>query len=372
MFFQQPLLLPGLVGLGWMIRQRHPFTLPWLAIYLSLLVPTALHTYSEYGGAAPSGRFGWTAMWLWLVPLGVWIDARSSASRYLRATVMCGLAYQAALAVRWLPNPSALYSRTDDLVWHRTSLFPVSVRYSLPHFYGTSSLDYLPNVVWVLAALLLVATGILLMSPGARRPLRRAWTAAAVAAAMLLPVEPTADPMSDADEERERALDLSLRSIIARRFEAERMTPMSTAAETTRQDPAASAGAVRAAASAPPGSPVVFGPYLDLGPGRYRAVAALRLGAVATGRAARFEVSRNRASTTIATLNIPASHLRDDGEWSLAAITFESTDALEDVEFRIFATPGVDLLIDYVELTPILPHPAAPTPTAVTELPPAP
>lgn len=372
MFFQQPLLLPGLVGLGWMIRQRHPFTLPWLAIYLSLLVPTALHTYSEYGGAAPSGRFGWTAMWLWLVPLGVWIDARSSASRYLRATVMCGLAYQAALAVRWLPNPSVLYSRTDDLVWHRTSLFPVSVRYSLPHFYGTSSLDYLPNVVWVLAALLLVATGILLMSPGARRPLRRAWTAAAVAAAMLLPVEPTADPMSDADEERERALDLSLRSIIARRFEAERMTPMSTAAETTRQDPAASAGAVRAAASAPPGSPVVFGPYLDLGPGRYRAVAALRLGAVATGRAARFEVSRNRASTTIATLNIPASHLRDDGEWSLAAITFESTDALEDVEFRIFATPGVDLLIDYVELTPILPHPAAPTPTAVTELPPAP
>ena len=371
MFFQQPLLLPGLVGLGWMIRQRHPFTLPWLAIYLSLLVPTALHTYSEYGGAAPSGRFGWTAMWLWLVPLGIWLDARSTASRYLRSTVMCGLAYQATLAVRWLPDPAVLYSRINDLVWDRTSLFPVPVRYSLPHFYG-ASLDYLPNAVWTLAALLLVATGILLTSPGARRPLRRAWTAAAVAAAMLLPVEPTADPMSDADEERERALDLSLRSIIARRFEAERMTPMSTAAETTRQDPAASAGAVRAATYASPGGPVVFGPYLDLDPGRYRVVAALRLGAFATGLVARFEVSRNRARTTIATLNIPASHLRDDGGWSLAAITFEIAEAVRDVEFRIFATPGVDLLIDYVELTPVLPHPEAPTPAVMTELPPAP
>jgi hypothetical protein len=371
MFFQQPLLLPGLAGLGWMIRRRHPFTLPWLALYLSLLVPTALHTYSEYGGAGPSGRFGWTAMWLWLVPLGFWMDAeRETIVPYVRSTLVCGLAYQAALAVRWLPDPSVFVSRTYELVWNRNSLFPIPLRYSLPHFYDTS-LDYLPNIVWTLAALLLVVTGVLWTSAAARGRLRGVWAAGVAVAALLLPVEPTADRVSAADERREEVLDRSLRSIVARRFEAERLWPMSTAAATTRRDPAASAGAVRAAArSTMEGGVVVFGPYLELGPGRYRATAALRLDSPADGRVARFEVVRRRSR--IAAVDVPASHLRDDGEWALAAITFESAEVLEEVEFRIVATPGVDLLIDYIDLTPILPHPAAPVPTVVTELPPAP
>lgn len=371
MFFQQPLLLPGLVGLGWMVRRRHPFTLPWLALYLSLLVPTALHTYSEYGGAGPSGRFGWAAMWLWLVPLGIWIDAeRKTAVPYLRSTVCCALAYQTALAVRWLPDPSVFYPRIHELVWSRNSLFPVPIRYSLPHFYDTS-LDYLPNIVWTLAALLLVVTGILWTSPAARSRLRGAWAAGVAAAALLLPVEPAADRMSAADERREEALDRSLRSLVTRRFEAERMSPL-PGGGAVRPDARASAGAVLTAGRIRWDGLALAGPYLELDPGRYRVVAALRLGTPATNRAARMEVRRDRSSTRIAALNVPASHLRDDGEWSLAAITFEIAEALEDVEFRVFATPGVDLAIDYVELTPVLPQPDDPTPTVVTELPPAP
>lgn len=370
MFFQQPLLLPGLLGLGWMIRRRHPFTIPWLALYLSLLAPTALHTYSEWGGAGPSGRFGWTAMWLWLVPLGIWIDAEHAiAARYLRPVVFGALAYQAALAVRWLPDPSVFYPRIYELVWNRNSLFPVPVRYSLPHFYD-AGLDYLPNVVWTLAALLLVATGILWTSTTARGRLRGVWAAAVAVAALLLPVEPTTDTLSAADERRAELHERSMHGIIARRFEAERMTPMSTAARTTRRDPAASAGAVRASTPARPDGLVVFGPYLELGPGRYRVVAALRLDAPANGRAARFEVRKDRSRTGIAALNIPASHLRNDGAWSLAAITFETAELVENVEFRIFASPGVDLLIDYIDLTPILPQPRRPTPAVITELPP--
>ena len=368
MFFQQPLLLPGLAGLGWMIRRRHPFTLPWVALYLSLLAPSALHTYSEYGGAGPSGRFGWTAMWLWLVPLGIWIDAeRSTVIPYLRSTVICAIAYQAALAVRWLPDPSVFYPRVYDLVWNRNSLFPVPVRYSLPHFYD-ASLQYLPNIVWTLGLLLLVVSGFLWTAPAARGRLRGMWAAGVAVAALLLPVEPTADRVSSADERREEALDLSLRSTMARRFEAERMSPFSMAAETTRRDPAASAGAMRASTPARPDGIVVFGPYLELDPGRYRVVAALRLGAPASGRVARFEVLSNRSR--IAALNVPASHLRDDGRWSLAAITFETAEAVREVEFRIQATAGVDLLIDYIDLTPVLPRPGRPVPAVVTDLPP--
>ena len=367
MFFQQPLLLPGLVGLGWMIRRRHPFTLPWLALYLSLLGPTVLHTYTEYGGAGPSGRFGWTAMWLWLVPLGFWIDAESkTVLPYLRATVSCALAYQAALAVHWLADPTVFHPRTYELVWSRNSLFPVPLRYSLPHFYG-ASLDYLPNIVWTLAMLLLVATGILWTSSAARGRLRGVWAAGVAVAALVLPVEPAADRVSAADERREDALALSLGSMVARRFEAERMWPLSTAPATTRRDPAASAGAARASRPAGEGGVVVFGPYLELAPGRYRAVAALRLGAPAEGRAARFEIIRDRSP--IAALNVPASHLRHDGEWSHAAITFETAEIMTNVEFRIYGTPGINLLVDYIDLTPVLPRTGTPAPHVVTELP---
>ena len=370
MFFQQPLLIPGLAGLGWMIRSRHPFTLPWLAMYFSLLAPTALHGYTEYGGDGPAGRFGWSAMWLWLVPLGIWIDAeRARALPWLRRAVWCALAYQAALAVRWLPDPAVLHPRIDALVWSRNSLFPVPVRYSLPHFYH-ASLEYLPNVVWTLALLLVVASGVVWASPAARGRLRGVWAAGVAVAALLLPVEPPADRASAADERREAALALALRSAMPRRFEAERMWPMGTAAETTRPDPGASAGAARASTPARPDGWVVFGPYLELAPGRYRAVAALRLGAPARGPAARFEVAADRSA--LAVLHVPAEHLRDDGRWSLAAITFEVAEAVRNVEFRVQATAGVDLLVDYVDLTPVLPRLEPLQPAVVTELPPPP
>ena len=103
---------------------------------------------------------------------------------------------------------------------------------------------------------------------------------------------------------------------------------------------------------------------------RYRAVAALRLGAPASGPAARFEVAADRSA--LAVLHVPAAHLRDDGRWSLAAITFEVAEAVRNVEFRVQATAGVDLLVDYVDLTPVLPRLEPLQPAVVTELPPPP
>ena len=42
MFFQQPLLLPGLIGLGHMVYRRHPLTVPWLLLYGSLIMPNSM------------------------------------------------------------------------------------------------------------------------------------------------------------------------------------------------------------------------------------------------------------------------------------------------------------------------------------------
>ncbi len=373
MFLQQPLLLPGLAALGWMARRRHPLTLPWLLLYASLIVPNALQWSGRFGGGGPAGRFGWSAMWLWIIPLGIWMAAeRDTLRRTVRPVVLTALAYQAALAIRWLPEPFGLLSRQSELVWSRHSLFPVSVRYSLPSFYFWESdawLHYLPNVVWIGGALLLVATG-LLWASAARAKLRPVWIGGVALAALLLPVEPTADTESPADDALHEFVARSVGSEIPRRFEAERMFPMSLAADTTRADPRASGGLARGSAPIRPDRIMLFGPYVSLAPGRYRAEVALRLAAPSVERrAARFEITAARARTIVAGMEVPAARLPDDGTWATGAIVFEIAEALRDVEFRVIAYPGVDLLADYVDLTPVLPRPERPQPAVIVELP---
>ena len=299
MFFQQPLFWSGLVALAFMVRQRHPLTVPWLVLYAALILPNAFQL-ARYGGGGPAGRFGWSAMWLWIVPLGIWIDAeRSRVERYVRPVALGCLAYQLVLALRWLPTPAVLSPVLSELVWERNSLFPVAMRYSLPSFYFwdfASYLSYLPNLIWCLAAALLVVTGLLWRSDVSRRRLRAAWASGLVGAALLLPVEPSSDRESATDRLRERALLASALSAVPRRFEAERMTPMSVQG-TARVDPAASGGQARASKPARSDDFIIFGPYVSLDPGRYRVEVALRLSAPSDAeRVARFEVTVSRGS----------------------------------------------------------------------------
>ena len=376
MFWQQPLLLPGLAALGYMLRRGHRLTLHWLLLYGSLILPNAMQWSGRFGGGGPAGRFGWSAMWLWIIPIGIWIVAeRDSIARYVRPLVLAGFAYQAALAVRWLPEPAGLVSRQSELIWARHSLFPVSARYSLPSFYFWDSADYLgylPNVVWMAAALLLIATGFVWTSVTARKAVRSIWIPGALAAALLLPVEPTADSESPTDDGLHDALERTLRSEIPRRFEAERMTPMSLSDRTTRTDPRASGGRARGSTPIRPDRFLLFGPYLELDRGRYRAEVALRLATEATvDDAARFEVAAERGRVIVAALEVPATSLPADGSYATAAITFETAERLRDVEFRILVRPGIDLLVDYVDLIPVLPQPQEPRREIVRELPPA-
>ena len=376
MFLQQPLLLPGLAALGYMLRRGHRLTLPWLLLYGSLILPNALQWSGRFGGGGPAGRFGWSAMWLWVIPIGIWIVAeRDTIARYIRPLILTGLAYQAALAVRWLPAPDGLVSRQSELIWARHSLFPVSARYSLPSFYFWDSADYLaylPNIVWMAAALLLIATGFLWTSAATRATLRSLWLCGAVTAALLLPVEPTADSESPTDDTLHDRLERAIRSEIPRRFEAERMAPMSLAESTTRTDPRASGGRVRGSTPIRSDRFLAFGPYVSLERGRYRAEVALRLAtATSVENAARFEVTSEQGRSIVAAVEVPATHLPTDGTYAAAAITFETAEELRDVEFRVLAYPGADLLVDYVDLTPVLPQPQEPRAETIPALPPA-
>ncbi|MYD70536.1 MAG: hypothetical protein F4W89_07310 [Acidobacteria bacterium] len=364
LFWHQPLLLFGLIALGWMIRVRHRFTVPWLLLYGSLMVPPALLV--EWAGI-PLGRLNWPGMWLWLLPIGWWMAAeRTSLSRYIRPVLLAAFAYQAMLALRWIASPTELFQGPfSSLVWERDSLFPLPVRYALPHFYLRAGdgwwvaryLEYLPNLIWVAAAGLLFVTG-WMWSENGRRRLRPVWASGLVVSALLLPVEPTADRTGPHDGALHEQLTHSIASTFPRRFEAERMTPMQTAPQSTRADPNASDGYARdtTAALEREDQFVVFGPYLNLHAGRYRVEATLRLGEPSElDVAGRFDVVASRGRLVLASVPVATDRLPTDGSYTRVTLSFDATERLDDVEFRIAATPGADLLVDCIDLIPVLP-----------------
>ena len=362
LFWHQPLFFPGLIALGWMVRKRHPLTIPWMLLYASLLVPSAV--LNRWGGI-PIGRLAWAGLWLWLIPLGLWLQAeRATTGRYVRPAVLGALAYQAILAYRWLPDPTRLFGyAASPLVWARDSLFPLPVRYTLPHFYldtGDSVLvwrylEYLPNLIWVAAAVLLFVTGWMWSAEGRRR-LRPVWIGGFLVAAVLLPVEPTADREAPRDDGLHDPMMLSLRSTFARRFEAERMFPNETADRTTRFDDRASNGRARAADPDRPDGVITFGPYLSVDAGRYRIEAAMRLLAPSDAApAAWLNVTTARGRTSHGRVDIPAERLRADGSYATVSVTIDAPEQLDDLEFVVGAYPGVELLVDYIDLIPVLP-----------------
>ena len=160
LFVQQPLLLAGVAALPLFVRRRPRFALFWTALYAAAIVPNALEL-ARYGVAGPVGRFGWTAAWLWAIPIGVVVAAHGQRlSRAVRVTVALSLFYQAALATRWLAVPQILFPELDE---PRDSLFPDAVRPWLPSFYFWDFSSYWrfpPNLVAGLIVFVCLLIGI--------------------------------------------------------------------------------------------------------------------------------------------------------------------------------------------------------------------
>ena len=326
LFFHQPLFLPGLIALGWMIRRRHPLTLSWLVLYASLLVPNALERIPYGGHIAPAGRFGWSATWLWIIPLGIWVADRPARgagppavrlSPVVRLALALGIGFQAALALQWVTVPQRLFNYLFPPDQWQPSLFAPSVMLSLPKFGLHGDIGYPPNIVWTLAALALIAAGFL--HPARLRYLPPA--AVLVLALFTLPVKDTL--------ERSRTA--------PRRYEAEHTPAYCTIrprADTSnghvcRQDAAAARG------------PTLAGPFVSLRPGHYRIVVALggRPGPVSV------LVVADRGRTIVAQrrFNVAASV-----RGSFLTVEFGAERTLQDVEFRVFGFEALE--IDYINL----------------------
>ena len=320
LFVQQPLLLPGLAALGWMVRRRHPLTLPWLVLYASLIAPNALQQIDYGGHAAPAGRFGWTGMWMWLIPLG--LAAREVRRRELgwagRSAVLIGVAYQTALAGSWAVEPQRLFNGLFPPDQWQPSLFPPVVMLSLPKLGPHAGLDYPPTVVWTLAALALLAAGYL------HAPRLRLVPVAVVAVLgwLALPVD-----------------DLLQRSAsVLRRYEAEH----SRARCEVRASPVASNGHV--CRQSTDGSFAVAGPFISLDAGAYEVAAAVMPGEV--GRRGVLEVVSGRGRELLARSRFRMPR----AEGAVVELPFRVERTAHEVEFRLRGRRGLD--VDYVELRP--------------------
>ena len=162
MFLQHPLMLAGIAASPAFARMRPRAAVLWLALYASLIVPNSLEL-ARFGGGGPVGRFAWSALWLWAIPIGFVVgDYHDAIARWVKPAVIASLVYQALLAVRWLPDLGVLFPRLEEQLSARDSLFPVGARYALPSFYFwdfSGYWTYLPNVVAYLVVGGLVAVG---------------------------------------------------------------------------------------------------------------------------------------------------------------------------------------------------------------------
>jgi hypothetical protein len=166
MFVQHPLLLVGVAGLPWLLRSRPAFGVLWLALYAAAILPNSLEL-ARYGGNGPVGRFAWTAMWLWTIPAAILVvDFRDALARYVKPAALVALAYQSALAVRWIASPGLMFPHLDP---PRDSMFPERIRPWLPSFYFWDFSTYWrfgANLVAIGVVLLVLCAGMLTLTRG--------------------------------------------------------------------------------------------------------------------------------------------------------------------------------------------------------------
>jgi hypothetical protein len=151
--------------------------------------------------------------------------------------------------------------------------------------------------------------------------------------------------------------DEALRGLLAARYEAEDLA--GDLQDTVVADPQASGGRARIATTASPHpegrTALVYGPYTDLLPGRYRVEYALKTDCAGLNeRVAAVDVFTHRdGGLPRATREILGREFAAADRYQLFALEFETDRPLEDVEFRVqYAGLGM-LGLDRVQIIPV-------------------
>ncbi len=174
MFIQQPMLLLGLAGIPLLIKENWRGAILLGALYVSLLLPSAMHT-GLYGGISFFGRFWWVVVSLWLFPLAYAVRSLVKRNVLLLSLCLGSLVLQGWLASKWLFHDSLMSNRNIP-IWAARSFFDdTGLLQWLPTFRDFDSyLKHPANYIVVLAGSLLIISG-WLWHRGTNRLLAKVW-----------------------------------------------------------------------------------------------------------------------------------------------------------------------------------------------------
>lgn len=156
MFFQNPVTFVALAFLAPFFAADKKTALLVTLVFLSLMVPSALHT-NWYGGASFSGRFTWTAAMVFILPTLFGLVKLSALSRNaFRIVVTLALLLQVYFFIQYSFAGADLLRREPSTSLDVYSIFFAPVRSWLPAFYNVEwAYQYPPNYAWMLFAVLL-------------------------------------------------------------------------------------------------------------------------------------------------------------------------------------------------------------------------
>ncbi len=178
---QNPVNLIGLLAIGWFYRAHRPLALLWTIVFLSLLVPNALHP-NWYGGWCFSGRFGWAAAIVFMIPTiyGL-VEIAKSREKVFHTIVSISVLLQVYLFCRYAFKLVSLYNRGSSTPFSDYSLFYSRVHTWLPGLYNSEwAYSYAPNYAWLAVASLLLIFGFLRNQKSKRLGTYALWVSAIV------------------------------------------------------------------------------------------------------------------------------------------------------------------------------------------------
>ncbi|MCZ4374013.1 hypothetical protein O4H50_19625 [Vibrio diazotrophicus] len=158
--FQNPTLLVGILGIGWMYKFNRTFTLLWGLVFLSLIVPNALHP-NWYGGGSFSGRFHWAATITFLVPtVYALLNIARRNHNLFKAIVIFSLIVQIYFFFKYALMGENLYRKSIDTWFDTYSIFYNPIHSWLPMLYNKNwAYNYWPNLTWSIGVFLLFLQG---------------------------------------------------------------------------------------------------------------------------------------------------------------------------------------------------------------------
>lgn len=147
---QNPVNLIGILAIGWIYKINRTFSLVWALVFLSLIVPNALHP-TWYGGWSLSGRFQWAAAITFIIPsiCGLLVIANNKKNIF-KLIISSAIILQFYFFYIYAIDGARIYNKGLGTWFDDYAIFYYSIHEWLPMLYDSSwAYEYFPNYSWL-------------------------------------------------------------------------------------------------------------------------------------------------------------------------------------------------------------------------------